>query len=88
MLLLAASLAAGGLPRDYPSVPMRGVLGSVDMPLVGLGTWEYNTSVARAAVASAFSMGYRHVDTALGYENQVGVGEALAASGLARDDYF
>ena len=52
------------------------------MPMIGLGTWQYNDTLAQASLATAFSMGYRHVDTAYGYENQVGVGKALAASGL------
>ena len=88
MLSLAASLIISGLPRGYPSTPVRGVSASVDMPMVGLGTWLYNASVARAAVASALTMSYRHVDTALGYNNQVGVGQALASSGLLREEYF
>ena len=58
------------------------------MPLVGLGTWEYNDTVAGAAVESAFKLGYRHVDTALTYGNQRGVGQALHATGLARQEYF
>ena len=53
------------------------------MPLAGLGTWQYNSSVAKAAVLSALKLGYTHIDTALGYDNQDGVGEAIAASGVA-----
>ena len=86
--VIIAPLIIGGLPRGYPSTPVRGVSGSVDMPMIGLGPWLYNASVARAAVASALTLGYRHVDTALGYENQVGVGQALASSGLLREEYF
>jgi len=87
MLQITSSLLAG-LPNGYPSTPMRGVSGNVDMPLVGLGTWQYNSTVAAAAVKTAFSIGYRHVDTALGYKNQVGVGKALAESGVPRSEYF
>eukprot|EP00947_MAST-08B_sp_MAST-8B-sp1_P002372 g2372.t1 len=53
-----------------------------------MGTWQYNDSVAESAVSTAFSLGYRHVDTALSYGNQRGVGRALAASGLKRKEYF
>ena len=60
----------------------------VEMPLAGLGTWQYNSSVAKAAVLSALKLGYTHIDTALGYDNQDGVGEAIAASGVARDALF
>ncbi len=90
-LLLCVWDAAAELPPSYPAVGMRGVAGpgaSVRMPLVGMGTWLYNDSVAERAVGAAFSLGYRHVDTALTYGNQRGVGRALAASGLARHEYF
>jgi len=36
------------------------------MPMAGLGTWQYNSSVAEAAVLAALNMGYTHIDTALG----------------------
>jgi len=91
---VVASLAAlaSALPKEYPVTPMRGVDGSVDMPMVGLGTWLYNDSVASGAVVEAFHQGYRHVDTALGYNNQEGVGKGLKQSvselGLAREDFF
>ena len=87
-MLALVSLPTAGLPKGYPSVPMRGLSGSVDMPLVGLGTWLYNSSVAHGALASALSIGYRHVDTAFGYGNQEGVGAALKSSGLQRDEFF
>jgi 2,5-diketo-D-gluconate reductase A len=71
---------------------MRGVRGSIDMPLLGIGTWQYNDSLAERVVVDAFRMGYRHVDTAYVYKNQVGVGAALATAAkdlaLKRADYF
>jgi len=76
------------LPESYPTIPMRGVEGMVDMPLVGLGTWQYNSSVAEGALTDALQIGFRHVDTALGYGNQVGVGAALKKSKLAREQIF
>ena len=77
------------LPLGYPSTPMRGIdNGTVRMPLVGMGTWLYNDTVAEQAVRTAFATGYRHVDTALTYGNQAGVGRALAASEIARHEYF
>lgn len=67
-----------------PSVSVTG--GS--MPLLGFGTWQIPDADAPAAVGAALEAGYRHIDTATGYSNQRGVGKALAASGLARDDVF
>lgn len=58
------------------------------MPLLGFGTWQIPDADAPAAVGAALEAGYRHIDTATGYSNQRGVGKALAASDLARDDVF
>jgi len=67
-----------------PSVPVTGGA----MPLLGFGTWQIADADAPAAVQAALEAGYRHIDTATGYSNQRGVGKAVAASGLARDDVF
>jgi len=67
---------------------MSGVEGMMDMPLVGLGTWQYNSSVAEQAVIDALQIGFRHVDTALGYDNQIGVGAGLKKANLKRQEFF
>eukprot|EP00928_Gymnodinium_smaydae_P046579 TRINITY_DN31031_c0_g1_i1.p1 TRINITY_DN31031_c0_g1~~TRINITY_DN31031_c0_g1_i1.p1 ORF type:complete len:332 (-),score=68.89 TRINITY_DN31031_c0_g1_i1:64-1059(-) len=85
---IAVANVAFALPAEYPTIPMRGVLGNVPMPMVGIGTWQYNSSLAESVVTEAFKLGYRHVDTAMIYENQVGVGAALKKSGLERSEYF
>jgi diketogulonate reductase-like aldo/keto reductase len=56
--------------------------------MAGLGTWLYNSSQAEAAVAMALKAGVRSFDTAQTYENQDGVGRAIAASGVARRELF
>ncbi len=58
------------------------------MPLLGLGTWQLRGGSARRAVAWALEAGYRHIDTATMYGNEVEVGAAVAASGLDRADVF
>ena len=58
------------------------------MPQLGFGTYKIAASDAERAVATALELGYRHVDTAAMYGNERGVGRALAASGLPRDDLF
>ena len=88
LLSLTFLSLAFALPEGYPSIPMRGVEGNMSMPLIGCGTWLYNSTTAEASVSTAFGLGYRHVDTAYGYGNQDGVGAALAKSGLARSEYF
>ena len=54
--------------------------GLVELPMQGLGTWQYNDTVAGAAVAKALKMGYVHIDTAFDYQNQKGIGDAMRAS--------
>lgn len=60
----------------------------VEMPCVGLGTWQSPDDTARNAVLSALSHGYRLIDTAAAYGNERGVGQAIAQSGLAREEIF
>ena len=60
----------------------------VEIPCVGLGTWQSPDAVARNAVLSAFSHGYKLIDTAAAYGNEKGVGQGLKDSGLKRDEFF
>lgn len=60
----------------------------VEIPCVGLGTWQSPDDTARNAVLSALSHGYRLIDTAAAYGNERGVGQAIAQSGLAREKIF
>jgi len=60
----------------------------VNLPMSGLGTWQYNNTRAGAAATLALSVGYTHIDTALGYGNQVGIAAALKASARPRESYF
>lgn len=50
---------------------------AVVMPLLGAGTWQYNDTIAYQSVCEAFAAGYTFVDTAFGYRNQKGVGQAI-----------
>lgn len=86
-LILSAMIAFGSvlaltesqLPEDVPSIHIgKDSEGkNIKIPLVGAGTWQYNDTVARQSVCKAFEAGYTLVDTAWGYENQIGVGLAL-----------
>ena len=58
------------------------------IPQLGLGVWQMTDDEATAAVSHALETGYRHVDTAAIYRNEVGVGRAIAASSLPRDEIF
>jgi diketogulonate reductase-like aldo/keto reductase len=58
------------------------------MPLLGFGTWQIKGSTATRAVRAALQAGYRHLDTATVYGNEVQVGAGLAESGVSRSDVF
>ncbi len=60
----------------------------VQVPALGLGTWELTGDACTEGVAHALSLGYRHIDTAQGYGNEAQVGEGLAKSGVPRDEIF
>ncbi|MDX2701546.1 aldo/keto reductase [Streptomyces sp. PA03-6a] len=60
----------------------------VTMPQLGFGVFQVPDADTAAAVTSALESGYRSIDTAAIYGNEAGVGQALAASGIARDELF
>jgi 2,5-diketo-D-gluconate reductase A len=60
----------------------------VAMPALGLGTWPLDNLEAEATVAAAIAAGYRLIDTAENYGNERGVGRAVRASGVGRDELF
>jgi diketogulonate reductase-like aldo/keto reductase len=69
-----------------PSVPLNT---GAAIPQLGLGTARVtDQDEIRRIVGEAFEIGYRHVDTAAAYDNEVGVGRAVAESGLPRDQVF
>lgn len=70
------------------SIPFTKSFRGTEVPTLGIGTWEVNGDDAVEAVADALAAGYRHVDTAVGYQNHLQVAEGLKRSGLARDDYW
>lgn len=60
----------------------------VQVPCIAFGTWKMPNEVAAASVQCAIENGYRHIDTAGAYQNEVGVGEGIRKSGIARDEIF
>lgn len=57
-------------------------------PQLGYGVWKIPNEEAENAVVQALETGYRLIDTAKIYGNEVGVGQALAKSSLAREEIF
>ena len=58
------------------------------IPQLGFGTFQIPPEQTAETVAAALEVGYRHIDTAQMYRNEAGVGEAIANSGLAREDVY
>ncbi|YCK81830.1 aldo/keto reductase [Arthrobacter sp. D3-18] len=58
------------------------------IPQLGLGTWPLNDAQVADAVVEAVSHGYRHVDTAVKYGNEKGVGNGIRACGVNREELF
>jgi 2,5-didehydrogluconate reductase len=75
---------------SVPAIALtRGTNGEeVLIPQLGLGTYKVSDDEAERVVCDALEVGYRHIDTAQMYGNEAGVGRAIKASGLARQDLF
>ncbi|MDR6906512.1 2,5-diketo-D-gluconate reductase A [Agromyces sp. 3263] len=70
------------------TVPTLTLNNGVRMPQLGFGVFQVPNDETQAAVAAALEVGYRSIDTAAVYGNEEGVGRAIAASGLTRDELF
>lgn len=61
----------------------------VNMPWLGLGVFRAQEGKeVETAVATALEHGYRSIDTAAVYQNETGVGNAVRATGISREDIF
>jgi len=58
------------------------------IPAVGLGTWQSKPNEVREAVKVALQKGYRHIDTAMAYENEHEVGQGIRDSGVPREEIW
>ncbi|MGW3267878.1 aldo/keto reductase [Streptomyces sp. NPDC001056] len=67
-------------------VPVHTLNDGTTIPALGLGTWPLDDAAAERAVRGALGLGYRLVDTAANYRNETGVGRALAAAGVPREE--
>jgi len=70
------------------SVPVLTFNNGVVMPALGFGVFQTPPDETATAVETALATGYRHIDTAAAYANEVGVGEGLRRSGIPRSDVF
>lgn len=60
----------------------------IEMPMIGFGVYQVSDEETEKAVLSALEQGYRLLDTAAIYGNEAGVGRAIKASGIPREEVF
>ncbi len=60
----------------------------IGMPLVGFGTYQLSVDQAEFCVNEALKVGFKHIDSAEGYNNEEGTGKGIKAAGIPRDDIF
>lgn len=60
----------------------------IRMPMLGYGVFQVSNEECARCVLDAISLGYRLIDTAQAYDNEEGVGEAVAACGVPREELF
>jgi 2,5-diketo-D-gluconate reductase A len=73
---------------DAGSIPRITLRDGVEIPQLGFGVFQVPPDDTQRAVEEALAIGYRHIDTAAAYRNEAGVGAAVAASGLPREELF
>lgn len=67
-------------------IPSRTLNDGTTLPALGLGTWPLTGTKAVDAIVSGLHAGYRLIDSAVNYENEGAVGEAVRRSGVPREE--
>lgn len=70
------------------AVPTKTFNDGNSIPQLGYGVWKVEDEVAADVVKQAIEAGYRHIDTAAIYGNEEGVGRAVKAAGVPREELF
>ncbi|WP_228430823.1 aldo/keto reductase [Baekduia soli] len=71
--------------NPVPAVTLRD---DEKIPQLGFGVWQVPQDETADVVTRALLAGYRHIDTASAYGNEAGVGQAIHAAGLQREDVY
>jgi diketogulonate reductase-like aldo/keto reductase len=59
------------------------------LPAVGLGTWKIqDREVLRSLIGKAYENGYRMLDTAAAYCNEIGIGKAIRENAIPREELY
>ena len=70
------------------TIPSLLLNSGASIPQLGFGVFQVDPRETKRVVLDALEVGYRHIDTAAGYENETAVGQAIAESGISRDELF
>jgi 2,5-diketo-D-gluconate reductase A len=70
---------------SVPSIKLRD---GNSIPQLGLGVWQVDPATTARVVSDAIEVGYRSIDTAEGYQNEEGVGEAVKRASVPRNELF
>jgi 2,5-diketo-D-gluconate reductase A len=70
------------------TVPLIELNDGRTIPQLGFGVFKVDPDEAERVVSDALEVGYRHIDTAAVYGNEVGVGRAIEKSGIPREELF
>ena len=73
---------------EVTSFPPSTLHDGVEIPQLGFGVFQVPPEDTQEVVEEALEAGYRHIDTAAAYRNEAGVGAAIAASGVPREELF
>jgi 2,5-diketo-D-gluconate reductase A len=73
---------------SVPNLPLSTGAGTIPIPQLGFGVWQVPDAEAEPAVTTALETGYRSIDTAKLYGNEAGVGRAIKATDIPREELF
>src|SRR5579875_894501 len=76
------------MASEINKIPQIALNDGGQIPQLGFGCWQVPQEITAEVIGEALHVGYRHIDTAQGYGNERGVGEAIRASGLPRDEVY
>lgn len=93
LMAIAAMMGSAAFAQDVfktaANVPMVQLNNGILMPQFGLGTFmQPSDEVCEQSCLAALQAGYRHIDTAHAYRDEAGVGRAVKASGIAREEIW
>lgn len=81
----ATAAAATETPNQMPHIRLSD---GNSIPQLGMGVWEVDPKITARVVRDGIDAGFRLIDTAEGYDNEAGVGEAIRSCGLPRGELF